>query len=297
MNARIQRWQLLLRSGLALAALVWLWRSGHPVWALLAAVLAFWFYGFLMGGVFLSLRRINRSHAPSLSQLLRAWARELWVCERVFGWQQPFAEHQVPDFIPPHSRQRGVLLLHGYTCNRGLWNGWMRRLRQQGHPHIALSMEPAFGSIDAYADEIEKAVQRLRALTQQAPVIVAHSMGGLAARAWWRRHGRPGRMQRIVTLGTPHAGTLMARFSPAVNARQMRRQSAWLNELGAGESTELGAQFDCYYSACDQIVCPAETAVLPGARAIEVLGAGHLALVFHPQVFDDVLRLLQSDRA
>lgn len=295
MNARIQRWQLLLRAVLALAALGWFWRVGAPGWGLLAAVLVFWFYGLLMGFVFISLRRINRAAAPSWAQLLRAWGWELLVCERVFGWQQPFAERRVPDFIPSHSRQRGVLLLHGYTCNRGMWNGWMRRLRQRGHPHIALSMEPAFGSIDAYADQIEKAVQRLRAITQQAPVIVAHSMGGLAARAWWRKHGRPERMHRIVTLGSPHAGTLMASFSPAINARQMRRGSEWLSELAGTEAADFGRQFDCYYSACDQIVCPAETAVLPGARAIAVPGTGHLGLVFHPRVFADVVHLLQEE--
>ena len=296
MNGRIQRWQLLLRFALSLALGVWLWRAGWPLMSLLGASMVFWFHGLVMLGLFLSLGRSNRGPSqPGLLQLLRAWGPELIACERVFAWQQPFAEHRVPDFIPPHSRQRGVLLLHGYTCNRGLWNGWMRRLRQRGHPHIALSMEPAFGSIDAYADQIETAVRRLRAISQQAPLIVAHSMGGLAARAWWRKHGRPGRMQRIVTLGSPHAGTLMASFSPAVNARQMRRQSEWLSELAGSESADLGAQFDCYYSNCDQIVCPAETALYPGCRAVYLPGNGHLRLVFHEQVFADVMKLLEAE--
>ncbi|MDN3922695.1 esterase/lipase family protein [Roseateles violae] len=291
MNGRLQRWQLLLRLLLALAIAVAGWRAGSPGLGLLLAALLFWFHGLVMLGMFLSLLRINRG-ANGIVSLLRAWARELWVCERVFGWQQPFAEHREPDFVPAHGERRGVLLLHGYTCNRGLWNGWMRRLRQRGHPFIALSLEPAFGSIDAYVEAIEAAVQRLTASSGRPPLIVAHSMGGLAARAWWRRHGAPGRVQRVLTLGSPHGGTLTARFSPALNARQMRPGSAWLAELAGSEARAPGAGFDCYYSAADQIVCPAPTAVLDGSRAVALAGVGHLALVFERRVFEDVLRLL-----
>jgi pimeloyl-ACP methyl ester carboxylesterase len=293
MNGRIQRWLLLARVLFALSMAGCLWRAGvpHPA-TLVATALAFWFPGWLMLALFISLLWINRG-ACSVRQLLRAYAHEFWIYERVFAWQQPFAEHQEPDFLPKHARGPGVLLLHGFSCNRGLWNGWMRPLRERGHPHIALSLEPAFGSIDAYADSIETAVQRLTECCGQAPLIVAHSMGGLAARAWRRRFGSSGRVRTIVTLGTPHAGTLWASYSLALNTRQMRRGGPWLAELAAAEAAQrAGAGFDCYYSDCDQIVCPAETAVLAGARAISVAGTGHLALVFERRVFADVLRLL-----
>jgi len=288
----MQRWQLLARLLLALVVGGWFWRSGSPGLGLLLGALVFWSYGLVMLGAFMSLLRTNRGEVGVPKLLLACW-RELLVCEWVFAWQQPFNEHRVADFLPAQTAQRGVLLLHGYTCNRGLWNDWMPRLRRAGHPHIALSMEPAFGSIDAYADQIESAVQRLTDATGQAPLIVAHSMGGLAARAWWRRFGASGSVLRIVTLGTPHAGTVMARFSPAFNARQMRRRSPWLAELAMHESSALGAEFDCYYSESDHIVCPMGTAVLPGSRAIHIAGTGHLALVFNARVFSDVLSLLR----
>lgn len=298
MNASIQRWQLLLRIALAVGALLWFERAGAPWTGLLVAALLFWFYGLVLGLIFAHLPRINRADRPSVGQLVRAWWNEFIICERIFAWQQPFREHRQPDFVPERSDKRGVLMLHGYTCNRGLWNDWMERLSERGHPHIALSMEPAFGSIDAYADGIEAAVARLTACSGgKPPVIVAHSMGGLAARAWWRKHGKAGRVHRIVTLGSPHGGTLMASFSPAFNARQMRRPSPWLAELAGAEPADFGAQFDCYYSHCDQIVCPADTAVLPGSRAIHLPGTGHLALVFHQRVWADLLQLLQHPPA
>jgi triacylglycerol lipase len=295
MNARIQRLQLLLRLLLGLGVMAWLWPRG-PALAVATGLLLFWFYGLVMALGFAGLLKLNAraTEPPSPGALLRAWWAEIRVCERVFAFEQPFAANRHADYLPTRSAQRGVLLLHGYTCNRGLWNHWLPRLRQQGHAYMALSMEPAFGSIDAYADQIEAALRRLQQCTGRPPLIVAHSMGGLAIRAWWRGHGGDtSRLHRIITLGCPHAGTVMANFSPAANARQMRRDSAWLYQLAAHERDDFRSRFVCYFSSCDQIVCPADTAILPGGEARHMPGLGHLALAFDAGVFADVLALLK----
>lgn len=244
-------------------------------------------------GLFLSLLVINRQHRPRIGILLRAWCCEALALERSFGWRQPFASQRHADYLPPLSKaQRGVLLLHGFSCNRGLWNGWMPTLRNGGIPHVAPTLEPIHGSIDSYVDTIEQAVQRLESATGRPPLVLAHSMGGLAARAWWRRHGRAGRVHGLVTLGSPHTGTVMAFGAPMLNARQMRRHSRWLREL-AQDPRQL-PDLHCFFSDCDQIVCPAETATLPVARNVLLPGRGHMDLVDDAQVRTEVLALLHG---
>jgi hypothetical protein len=49
----------------------------------------------------------------------------------------------------------------------------------------------------------------------------------------------------------------------------------------------------CWYSNCDNIVFPAETATLPAARNRFVAGEAHVALAFHPDVIEDCLGLLR----
>ena len=71
---------------------------------------------------------------------------------------------------------------------------------------------------------------RVTAATAQPPMLVCHSMGGLAARAWLR-DADPARVHRIVTIGTPHRGTWLARFGRTVNGRQMRMGGEWLRKL------------------------------------------------------------------
>lgn len=300
MNGRIQRITSLFRvfGGLGLtlwAALQW------GAWAGLGVAMIF-IAGpaLVMLPSFLVLRFIPP--APGLpvapmSDLLQAWWREVVSVTAVFSWNQPWAEHRHPDHLPAHAHgRRGMLLLHGYSCNRGLWNAWMKRLRQLDIPHIALTLEPAFGSIDDYAPAIDRAMRELHRATGLPPLIVGHSMGGLSARAWWRSQGHPSdRIHHILSLGTPHQGTLLAKLGTTVNARQMRGDSDWLLALAQDEPAAIGDYFDCLYGHCDQVVFPAETAILPGARVLHLPARGHLQLVFEPEAFDRAIALLSKD--
>lgn len=300
MNARLQQMLWLIRVLAGGVALFWGWRAGAMWQGLLLFLVLGWGWTLLLllprfffAGA--EGRGPNASGLRHWGRVLRAWALEVCACERVFSWQQPFAAKAQADHLPPHSAQRGVLLLHGFTCNRGLWNSWLQALRQRGQPCIALTLEPAFGSIDGYVEAIEAAIARLEQCSPGlAPVIVAHSMGGLAARAWLRRTGQPGRVRRIITLGSPHAGTRLARWAHTANGRQMRRHSDWLKQLAASESAALYRQFDCIYSEADQVVYPADTAVLPGSRALHLAAVGHLGLVFAPQSYATLLQYLDD---
>lgn len=171
-----------------------------------------------------------------------------------------------------------VLLLHGYGCNSGYWVHLSARLRQAGISHMALDLEPIAGSIDQYADRIHAALERLcQAAGSPQAIIVAHSMGGLASRAYLRRHGAR-RVARVITLGTPHHGTALASFGPGVNAREMRLGSPWLAALAAGETPETRALFVSLWSHHDNIIAPQDSSFLPGARNIAFGGVGHVAL-------------------
>lgn len=297
MNAKLQRWQFFLRLLATAVVMTLIWRAYGWGLEFGLSVLVFWAHAPIMALSFAALRWVNRKEPPSWRALIRAWWIELLALDMVFAWQQPFAHARWPDTSPPDSgRFRPLLLLHGYTCNRGLWNSWLRGLSASGVPVRALTMEPAFGSIDEYAQSIEHAVSEFeQRYPGVEPLVVAHSMGGLAVRAWYRKQGREGRVARILTLGTPHAGTLLARLGRGRNGQEMRRHSKWLAELAAQEGPAVAGEMDCYYSRCDQIVCPVESARLPGARSIEIESTGHLGLVFHPQIQQDVWRLLQLE--
>jgi len=99
-------------------------------------------------------------------------------------------------------------------------------------------------------------------------------MGGLAARAYLRRHGGA-TVARVITIDTPHAGTLFAGLGHGANARQMRRGSAFLQALA---STPEPVPFVCLASQHDNLIVPRASQVLAGAEAIWFDCTGHLAM-------------------
>ena len=293
MLARLQQATTL---GVFVAALIWI--AGfieRPLVAAVGSLLIVFGYAIFLAAEFVLMARANRDDpAPPASpaQRLGAWLGEVATTPRVFYWRQPFRSSVEPDWLPADAARRGVVLVHGFVCNRGLWNPWMRRLRALGVPHVAVNLEPVFGSIDAYPRFIDDAVRRVHAATGRAPLVVAHSMGGLAVRAWQARTDRP--VHHVVFIGSPHRGTRLARFALSPNTRQMRPGSAWLHDLAALEASRGRQRSTCFYSHCDNIVFPASTATLPGADNRHVAGTAHVHLAFVPEVFDEVLRRLEG---
>jgi triacylglycerol lipase len=186
------------------------------------------------------------------------------------------------------------VLVHGFMCNRGFWNDWLREIRVRGHACVAVNLEPVYGSIDDYAAAIDAAVTQLAICTGRPPLLVCHSMGGLAARAWWRKSGSIQRVTRIVTIASPHGGTWLARFSTRLNGRQMRLGSEWIQALDDHESHHRLPPLTCWYSNCDNVVFPASTALLPGADRRFVPGRAHVELAYRPEVLQAVIALLEA---
>lgn len=301
-NALIQR---LLTLGMPLLCWTiawWLWPV-NPNYALGWMVAPALITMALLAGQFAILFVVNRTDPTPRANLLahcRAWCGETRACLQVFHWWQPFRRNRLGDNLSVRvggENQRGIVLLHGFFCNRAFWTHWIKRLQLEQRVFIAVDLEPAFGSIDSYASVVGRAVRQVQQATGMAPVIVGHSMGGLAARAWLaandvKEQGAVA-VHRVITLGTPHHGTWLARFSHTLNGAQMQRASGWLDNLAMNEKKLQKIQFTCFFSNCDNIVFPVSSAKLEGADNRLVLGRGHIDMAHDPEVIDACWALMQ----
>jgi triacylglycerol esterase/lipase EstA (alpha/beta hydrolase family) len=296
--ARLLQRSLFAQVGVALLWAAWRW-AASPLQAVAGLALVA-LSGPIVLAIEVALSAVVSSSdarvpAPTTTQLLRAWLCESAHLFRAFWWRQPFRWRALDDHLDPLCAGRtGVVFVHGFMCNRGFWNTWMQRLRAQGHAYAAVNLEPVFASIDAYAPIVEEAVARVERATGRPPLVICHSMGGLAARAWWRAHGERRTLAGFVTIASPHAGTWMGRFSQRPNGRQMRLRSQWLGELERHEAGQPLPATTCWYSNCDNIVFPAATAMLAAADNRFVAGQPHVALAFHREVLEGTLALLED---
>lgn len=291
---------------LALACLILAghaWLQGRVPLALALTLLVLTGHAWFLAAEMVMATWVNRGD-PAAPAGLRAWVHAWWqethIAPRVFAWRQPFRWKSLPDSAK--ADRPGVapaVLIHGFVCNRGFWLPWMARMRTMGLPYVTVNLEPVFGSIDAYVPQVERAVQQAEAMHAGQPVLVCHSMGGLAARAWLAAHpDHRARVRAVITIGSPHHGTWLARWSHLPNGRQMQQDSPWLTALARREREQAGdhayRDFLCWYTHTDNIVFPASTATLPGADNRHVCGAAHVDLAFHPRVMTESLAMLAS---
>jgi pimeloyl-ACP methyl ester carboxylesterase len=135
-----------------------------------------------------------------------------------------------------------------------------------------------YGDIEAYAPLIEARLAGIaRAGGGERVALVCHSMGGLAARAYLRRYGGA-RVERVITLGTPHGGTVLAKAGAGTNARQMEPGNPWLVALARDEGGTWPCPVASIWSYDDNVVAPRPLAHLEGARNLPLAGIGHISL-------------------
>jgi triacylglycerol lipase len=204
-------------------------------------------------------------------------------------------------YTAKNSSSLPVLLVHGYVCNSGQWKTLSQRLIEKEITHYAIDLEPVLCSIDSYVSIIHQAIDTLCHETGSDKVaIVAHSMGGLAVRAYMKVHGSM-HIAKVITLGTPHHGTALAHFGKGENSLQMRWSgnakksisSDWLQQLANDENKSDYALIVSVYSHHDNIIAPQTSSHLIGARNIAFHGIGHVALLFDTSIHDKVIEEIQ----
>jgi len=190
-----------------------------------------------------------------------------------------------------------VVCLHGYGGSRLNLFVIAWRLRRDGFENVAGVSYPSLGGdVHEKARRVAAEIDRIAEATGSEKVdIVAHSMGGLVARAYIRDHGGARRVRRLVTLGTPHNGTKVAVLAPDPLARSMAPDSRMLADLARDDPVPALVAVTSIFSTFDAKILPHRSASYRGAMNVEVEGIGHDAMLFSPKVYVLIREALASN--
>ena len=91
----------------------------------------------------------------------------------------------------------------------------------------------------------------------------ANGMGGLVARCALEDPDTAARIATLVTLGSPHAGSHLARFGATARTLALRPGSPLQERLAGQVPWEGPPRLVCFWSPADVIMLPATTAQVP----------------------------------
>ena len=194
-----------------------------------------------------------------------------------------------------------VVLVHGLVDNRSIFAVMRRSLRRRGFAQVcSWNYSPLVRDVESAAASLGRHIERVCQDTGHERVhVVAHSMGGLVARYLVQRLDGDRRVDPLVTLGTPHGGTLWAHALPTPLGRQLRPGSPLLREL-AEPAPDCRTRVTSVYSDLDQMLVPATVGRCEHpdlrARNVFVRGVGHMSLPIHRGVLDEVAATLAGHR-
>ncbi len=247
----------------------------------------------------------HRSPTPAPQSLTPfGWAR-LYLAEFIatvvnYSALFPFEKPLMPLAPQPAypGKRTPVVLVPGFCCNRGNFYFFARWLHKLGvGPIYAVSLEPLLGTIEENAASLAQFIDQIRDTSRsQKVILIGHSMGGLTIRALLHSSYGAQRIARVVTLGSPHHGTIIAHRLQKLgeNLRQMTFKSAWSERLNAHERAPCPVPITAFVSPQDNIVAPQDSAILryPNAQNIMLKGMGHQEMLLSPKVAKMVAQVL-----
>jgi len=180
-------------------------------------------------------------------------------------------------------QQNPVLLVHGINDTGAVFNKMASYLREQGLSVHTVDLVPNNGAevLDKLAQQVANYINDTFA-PEQPLNLVGFSMGGLVSRYYIQRLGGIDRVQRFITISSPHKGTIVAYGTWLAGAVQMRPNSDFINDLNSDVEMLKQLNFTSIWTPYDLMILPAESSQLGIDK--EVI----LPVILHPLMLTDI---------
>ncbi len=199
-------------------------------------------------------------------------------------------------FIKEKKENLPILFIHGIFHNRAAFAWLKQKLALKGYTHFKeIDLVTSVHSIPILAEQVSNVVnQLLKQYSVREVNIIGHSLGGLVARYYIQKLGGDTYVQNLITLGTPHQGTRLSRFS-LLHFKQLRPESELMQELSLLPPPK-NTQVCAISGELDVIVRGNSEAWWKGVRHLHLKRVGHAGLLYSKRVSEIILAHLEDNR-
>jgi triacylglycerol lipase len=192
-----------------------------------------------------------------------------------------------------------LLLVHGLMDTSHKMRKIASHLRGLGWQVNDLDLTPNNGDakLEVLADQVAKAIERIStasATSAQFIDLIGFSMGGLVSRYYVQRLGGIDRVQRLITISSPHHGTFAAHFSHRPGCRQMRPDSDLIVDLQQDVDRLNRLNFTSLWTPFDLMILPPTSSQLGIGTEISIPVIAHPLMVFDRRCLDAIVNALSQ---
>ncbi|MEY3870413.1 MAG: hypothetical protein RLZZ338_4307 [Cyanobacteriota bacterium] len=177
-----------------------------------------------------------------------------------------------------------ILLIHGIWDRQEIFNTMSTYLSEEGWRVYSLNLIPNDGSakLEVLAQQVAQYIKEN--LPPEKPFdLVGFSMGGLVSRYYVQRLGGIERVQRFITISSPHQGTYTAYATWLDGYVQMRPKSDFLQDLDRDVKMLEGINFTSIWTPLDAMIIPANSSQMPIGKEVIINVLFHHLMVSDPK--------------
>ncbi len=231
--------------------------------------------------------QLYRSIDPDLKRHL---AQTPFLSYSLFSSREASVTRQKADGYPP------LIFVHGLGGSRGdflLMSGYFWLKGRSRTYRISFQKGQ---SINQMTEALVQFIRKVKKTTGEKEVdVVAHSLGGVISRMAITDYRLLGSVKTLITLGSPHQGTHSARLLNTPNLRDLRPESTLMKKWGR-KKWPKGIRGLTFWSRNDLMILPAESAIIPGMKAVEMTPFTHYSYLIDPKCWQAVHKSLHFNR-
>lgn len=186
-------------------------------------------------------------------------------------------------------KRNPVLLVHGIFVKQRVFNRLYAYLTALGWEVHRFDLKPNNGrlGLDELALQIADYVEKNFSSSQPFD-LVGLSMGGLVSRYYVQRLGGIKRVERLITIASPHQGTIMAYLLPFSSCVQMRPGSNFLQDLNQDIAVLEQINFTSLWTPYDFVIVPARSSQLGIGQEVKLSVFAHAMMVRDKRILEVV---------
>ena len=208
------------------------------------------------------------------------------------------------DFISVKTQGTGpeVILIHGFASSSDVWSGVAKEIGPRFRLHLVsvagLAGSPAAENVpESYLETIRDEIARYIEVGKlKKPVLIGHSMGGLISLYYTLFFAEKETVKKVITIGSPLKGTIMANIAIGKCGKQMKRGSKLTKKLEKAFNEKKPLNVFHIATEKDTLVIPYQSCFLSEDKKHQYLlkNIGHVEMLYSKKILDKLVYWVKS---